>query len=58
MLKCLYCNELFDEPFIIKEMHSELECMPCEEIPVCPYCFDTDITQEKNIFQSRSGDND
>ena len=43
MLKCFYCEETFESPFILKEYHSELADSPFEEIPVCPYCFDTDI---------------
>ncbi len=43
MLICLYCGESFEKPHILREVHNELVGSPYEEIPVCPYCFDTDI---------------
>ena len=43
MIKCLCCENTFDTPRILKEIHTELADLPVEEIPVCPYCFDTDI---------------
>ena len=49
MIKCLYCNALFDSPLILREYHNELDENPFEEIPVCPYCLDTDIIRsDKN----------
>lgn len=48
MIKCLRCKRTFDKPRILKEIHYELPELPYEEIPVCPYCLDTDIIRSDN----------
>ncbi len=48
MIKCLSCDETFDTPRILKEIHTELADFPFEEISVCPYCMDTDIIRSDN----------
>ncbi|MBQ2897908.1 MAG: hypothetical protein IJE46_06290 [Clostridia bacterium] len=51
MIKCNSCESVSQDALILKEVHYECDGNPYEAIPVCPYCYDTDIfAYEGNDF--------